>query len=107
MGGGLAAGLAIGTGTLDVSTTPLRIKCDNHTCQWDAPMMFTLRDKYSFRSIDNNGKELPWYTPDNNLPFRLIDITVPMPIFTLIGRDYDIADRHFVTKYGSFPCRSK
>ena len=99
--GGFNAGVAIGTGTLDVGTIPLVVKCDDKQCSWRADFMFTLKDKYSFRSYDDSGVEHPWYTiEDNNWVLRYFSPT----IFLIIGKDFDIADKRFLTKTGTFPC---
>jgi hypothetical protein len=99
--GGFNAGFAIGTGTLDVGTIPLVVKCDDKQCTWRADFMLTLTDKYSFRSYDDSGVEHPWYTiEDNNWVLRYLSPT----IFLIIGKDFDIADKRFVIKTGTFPC---
>lgn len=64
--------------------------------------MFTLRDRYSFRawSDGDSGKELPWITLDGNLILRFLSPT----IFLLLGKDFDVEDRMFITREGAFPC---
>ena len=93
--GQVDAGFSIGTGTLNASKGLLKIDCGATECVWDFQVRFTLKDKYSFHAYDQNMNRMPWYTLDNNLPLRWLQ---------LIGKEYDIVDTRVYSVSGSFPC---
>lgn len=93
--GGIEAGFAIGTGNVEAGKGLLRVKCDATVCTWSFESTITVSDRYSFHAFDGDMRQMPWYTLDNNLLLRWLE---------LIGRDFDISDSRVQERSGSFPC---
>jgi len=94
--GQIEAGLAIGTGNVVAGKGLLKVKCDAAVCNWTFEVTITITDKYSFHAFDENMNQMPWYTFDNNLLLRWLELT---------GQDFDISDSRVQERSGKFPCK--